>query len=198
MMFSDPFGWFPNPFFVNAFPVLIAVVFLGDFLIPRITTSKNQDSAKNADQNSFTIISLATLVSVAVGIAVRLTNLGTWRGVFQWAGLVVIVLGAILRAWALLNLGRFFSRTVQIKPDHKIITSGPYRWIRHPAYTGMILIYTGFIMAIGSWLGALLTFLIITASLYYRIRIEEKALIASLGDEYLKYKKQTWFLFPGW
>ena len=124
-MFSDPFGWFPNPFFVNAFPILIAAVFLIDYLIPRITTSRSQAGAKNKDQNSYTVISIATLLAVAVGVAIRFLNISIWRGSFQWIGLIVTTLGSILRAWAILRLGRFFSRTVQIESDHQVIRDGP-------------------------------------------------------------------------
>ena len=102
------------------------------------------------------------------------------------------------RQWALIHLGRFFSRSVQIEAEHRVITSGPYHWIRHPSYTGMILIYTGMIMALGTWLGTFLTFTLVTGGLLYRIRVEELALISALGDEYREYMRQTWRLFPGW
>jgi len=112
--------------------------------------------------------------------------------------LLIIIAGLAIREWALIKLGRFFSRTVQIQTEHKVITEGPYRWIRHPAYTGMILIYAGIIMSIGTWLGALLTFSIVTISLLYRIRVEDRTLLDAFGDEYRDYMKQTWLLFPGW
>ena len=91
-----------------------------------------------------------------------------------------------------------FSRTVQIESEHKVITTGPYQWIRHPAYTGMIAVNTGLSMAIGTWLGALTAFIFITASLLYRIHVEEKTLLTALGDEYREYMKRTWQLFPSW
>lgn len=62
----------------------------------------------------------------------------------------------------------------------------------------MILIDTGVIMGIGTWLGALLTFMIITASALYRISVEEKTLLRAFGNEYRNYMAQTWRLFPGW
>jgi protein-S-isoprenylcysteine O-methyltransferase Ste14 len=62
----------------------------------------------------------------------------------------------------------------------------------------MLLTDTGFIMAIGTWLGALLTFIIIAGALLYRIAVEEKTLLNTFGHEYQQYMAQTWKLFPGW
>lgn len=197
-MFTDPFGWFPNSFFTNAFPILVFAVFFIDYFLPRLSRTKNENPTEKHDRGSYIVISLATLIAVAAGMLIRLLNIGTLSGLFQWAGLIIIAAGLFLREWALTKLGRFFSRTVQIEVGHKVIKEGPYRWIRHPAYTGMILIYTGFIMSIGTWLGALITFLIITGSLLYRIDVEENTLLHSFGQEYSEYMIQTWKLFPGW
>jgi protein-S-isoprenylcysteine O-methyltransferase Ste14 len=198
VVFTDPLGWFPSPFFTNAFPILVFAVFLIDHLIPRLTVPKRAELAEKSDYGSYVVISMATLIAVSAGLAMRLLNLGTSSGLFQWAGLLIIIGGLAIREWALIKLGRFFSRTVQIQAEHKVISEGPYRWIRHPAYTGMILIYAGIIMSIGTWLGALVTFSIVTISLLYRIRVDERTLLDAFGDEYRDYMKQTWLLFPGW
>jgi protein-S-isoprenylcysteine O-methyltransferase Ste14 len=116
----------------------------------------------------------------------------------QYLGLLLIFAGSVLREWAILRLGRFFSRTVQIEANHKIITDGPYHWIRHPAYTGMFLIYLGIAFAIGTWLGILITAGLMLGATMYRISIEEKVLIEAIGDPYEDYIKHTWRLFPGW
>jgi protein-S-isoprenylcysteine O-methyltransferase Ste14 len=198
VMLNDPLGWFPSPFFTNLFSILVFAVLLIDHLIPRLTIPKRAEPAEKSDHGSYAVISIATLIAVLAGVAMRLLNIGTSSGLFQWTGLLIMIGGLAIREWALIKLGRFFSRTVQIQTEHKVITEGPYRWIRHPAYAGMILIYAGIIMSIGTWLGALLTFSIVTISLLYRIRVEERTLLDAFGDEYRDYMKQTWFLFPGW
>lgn len=197
-MFKDPLGWFPNPFFTNVFPIAVLAAFLIDYLVPGLTKAKGDKPIEKGDRGSYIVIHVAVLVGLMIGILIRRWNLGTWSGLFQWIGLLVLVAGVFIRGWALIRLGRFFSRTVQIESGHKIIKEGPYRWIRHPAYTGMILIDTGAIMGIGTWLGALVTFTSITGSLLYRISVEEKILLRTFGDEYQKYMTQTWKLFPGW
>ncbi|MEP7135282.1 MAG: isoprenylcysteine carboxylmethyltransferase family protein [Chloroflexota bacterium] len=198
-MFNDPFGWFPNQLFTNLLPVLLFLVYAADYIMPRLTNphAQNKPAVKN-DRGSYLVIMIVTFLAILLSIYFRMQNIGTLTGIFQWLGLLSIVAGTAFRQWALINLGRFFSRNVQIESGHQVITTGPYRWIRHPSYTGMILIYTGLVMALGTWLGALLTFAMATGSLLYRIRVEEQTLVTALGDEYRKYISQTWQLFPGW
>ena len=95
-------------------------------------------------------------------------------------------------------MGNYQIRTVQLEAGHKIITDGPYRWIRHPSYTGMILIYLGIALAIGTWLGVFITLGLMLGASMYRISIEEKVLIEAFGTAYQDYMKSTWRLFPGW
>jgi len=197
-MFTDPYGWFPNPLFTNLFPLLFFASFAVDYIVPRLTNPNYQRKSLKSDRGSYLVINLAIFLAISLSIYLRMKNIGTLRGLFQWLGLLLIIAGTAFRQWALIHLGRFFSRTVQIEPEHKVITTGPYRWIRHPAYTGMIVMYVGVSMALGTWSGAALSFILVTSCLLYRIHIEEKALAAALGDEYREYMIRTWRLFPGW
>lgn len=198
MMFNDPYGWFPNQLFTNLFPLLFLGVYGVEYIVLRFTNPHTQTPAAKSDRGSFRVISITLIVAISLSVYFRLKNIGTLTGLFQWLGLVFMVAGSALRQSALIHLGRFFSRSVQIEAGHRVITAGPYRWIRHPAYTGMILIYMGMIMALGTWLGTLITFVLVTGSLLYRIRVEEQALLTALGTEYREYMQNTWELFPGW
>jgi len=197
-MFHDQFGWFPNQLFTNLFPLLFVGVYAVDYIVPRLTNPNSQRKSLQSDRGSYLVIIMAIFLAISFSIYLRIQNIGTLTGLFQWLGLFLMAAGATFRQWALIHLGRFFSRTVQIKSGHKVISTGPYRWIRHPAYTGMIVVYIGMVMSIGTWLGTLLTFAIVTGSLLYRIRVEEKTLLTALGNEYHEFMKQTWLLFPGW
>ena len=182
----------------ESFPILFIGVFAIDYIVPRFTNPNGRRKSLKSDRGSYLVITLAIFAAISLSIYFRMMNIGVLTGTFQWLGLLAMVAGASFRQWALIKLGRFFSRTVQIESEHEIIADGPYRWIRHPAYTGMILVYVGATMALGTWLGALLTFIIVTGSLLYRIRVEEAALISAFGDHYRNYMKNTWLLFPGW
>lgn len=197
-MFKDPSHWFPDPLFTNLFGILVLLIFLTDYLIPRLTARSDQKPAQNQDRGSFILIYISTLLGFAAGIALRYFNIGILTGFYQDLGLFAMICGSPLRNWALLSLGKFFSRVVQIESEHRIITNGPYHWLRHPAYTGMLLANTGVVVALGTWLGALIAFVLLLAATLYRIRIEENLLSEAFGDEYHRYMTQTWRLFPGW
>jgi protein-S-isoprenylcysteine O-methyltransferase Ste14 len=198
IVFNDPYGWFPNLLFTNLFPILFLGVYVIDYIVPRLSTHSTQAKSFKSDRGSYLVITITVLLAILLSIYFRMKNIGTLTGLFQWLGLLLMITGTAFRQWALINLGRFFSRILQIEKGHQLITTGPYRWIRHPAYTGMIVVYVGMVMALGTWLGALLTFAIVTGGLLYRIHVEEQALLSAFGAEYRDSMKQTWLLFPGW
>jgi protein-S-isoprenylcysteine O-methyltransferase Ste14 len=198
-MFNNPGNWFPDLFFANAFAILIIILAAVDFVLPKILERQRSAGPTLAkDRWSYPLIYGATILSLIVGIAFRNWNLGEALGAWQYAGLGIIVLGLVIRNWAIVKLGQFFSRTVTIEKDQHLVTVGPYRWIRHPAYTGMLLMYTGINLAVGTWLGALVGLVLVLMATLYRIGIEEKILIAAFGEEYREYMRHTWRLIPGW
>lgn len=197
-MFKDPFHWFPNTLFSNVFGISIILIFLIDYILPRQKFGKTKKPAQQRDRGSLAIIHISTLLGFATGIVLRSRNTGILNGTFQYIGLLIMLGGGLLRHQALVSLGIFFSRVVQIKADHRIIKTGPYRWFRHPAYTGMILINVGAVMGLGTWLGALIVLILMLFSTLYRIRVEEILLLETFGNEYRTYMAETWRLFPGW
>ena len=101
----------------------------------------------------------------------------------------MMVTGIVLRQWAILVLGRFFSTTVRVISGHRIVTNGPYRVIRHPSYTGSLLTLIGLGLASRTWAGTLVIVALFGLAYNYRIGVEESALKAELGQEYIEYAK---------
>jgi len=111
------------------------------------------------------------------------------------AGAVFLLGGLGLYVIARRALGELFSEVVRIIPEHKLVTTGPYRLIRHPIYLGEIF----FGLSIPMILGSLYGFIIMLAPipmLIYRIRIEEKTFVSRFGQEYLDYASKTKKLIP--
>ncbi len=107
-----------------------------------------------------------------------------------------MLLGVFVRQWAIAVLGRFFSLTVRVAEDHRVIDKGPYRLVRHPSYTGVLITFIGLSLAVQS-LGALLVLLgVFVVSYGYRMRVEEKTLLSELGEDYANYMKRTKRLIP--
>ena len=119
---------------------------------------------------------------------------GTWAPVAL--GLSIVAAGAA-RIWAVVTLGRFFKITVTIQPDHQVVETGPYRRLRHPSYTGLLLILAGVGVAFGNWLSLLALVALPLVGILIRIRVEEAALLAALGDSYASYSARTDRLIPG-
>jgi protein-S-isoprenylcysteine O-methyltransferase Ste14 len=111
-------------------------------------------------------------------------------------GMVVFAVGEALRVWSKVALGRYFTYTVQTSSDQPVITTGPYRVLRHPSYTGILLIAIGAGAVFGNWLGLGVLTLMTLVGLVYRIYVEEKALLEELGDRYRIYAEHHKRLIP--
>jgi protein-S-isoprenylcysteine O-methyltransferase Ste14 len=112
-----------------------------------------------------------------------------------WAGVAVTSLGVAISVWARVILGSNWSARVTLKEGHRLIRSGPYRFVRHPIYTGMLLGAIGRAITVGEWRGVLAVVLIIAAHSRKAMR-EEKMLASEFGEEYATYRRSTGFLFP--
>ncbi len=116
---------------------------------------------------------------------------------WQAAGLALFGLGLALRVWVRLALGRFYSGRLQVKSGHRVVTGGPYRFVRHPGYAGLLLEASGMVVGFSSLLGGLAWLFLLVPGFICRIRIEEKLLIDEFGDKYRQYARRTTRLVPG-
>ena len=112
------------------------------------------------------------------------------------AGMVVLLAGLVLRGWSFKALGQYFTHTVMVSSDQPVIACGPYRVLRHPSYTGIILAATGIGLATANWADLAGLLLLTLTALLWRIRIEEAALLTTLGDRYRAYAAQHKRLVP--
>ena len=111
-------------------------------------------------------------------------------------GIFLMFSGVMVRQYAIAILGRFFSLSVQISEDHKVVDKGPYRLVRHPSYTGILITFAGLGLAVQS-LGALLVLLLFfSISFGYRMYVEERTLLSGLGQDYASYMTRTKRLIP--
>ncbi len=160
---------------------------------------RSKSGAVSKDRHSLGIIWLVTLAAVALGIVaayqLRFGRLPASRpAVVIACGL--FILGVVLRWYAILHLGRFFTVNVAIHSDHQVVDSGPYRFIRHPSYTGGLLTAVGFSMTLNNWASFVIIVLPYVAVILWRIHLEEQALRAALGESYSAYMQRTRRLIP--
>jgi protein-S-isoprenylcysteine O-methyltransferase Ste14 len=122
-------------------------------------------------------------------------TVGRWPAFI--AGLLLMACGIYVRQWAILTLGRFFTTEVRVHPQQTVIDRGPYRWVRHPSYSGLVVFFLGFGLALTNWMSLLMLVMVPTAGLVLRIHSEERALLTGLGEPYRRYAAVRQRLFPG-
>lgn len=120
-------------------------------------------------------------------------SLGLWETV----GVLVMWAGLALRVWAITVLGSSFRTTVEVHSGQTVVDRGPYHWVRHPSYSGILLITLGYGLAADNWLSLLMVTLIPAYGLIRRIKVEEKVLVQAMGHSYIAYSATTKRLVPG-
>jgi protein-S-isoprenylcysteine O-methyltransferase Ste14 len=111
-------------------------------------------------------------------------------------GLVLIVGGIGLRAWSIATLGRFFQYRIEVQTEHQVIADGPYRWVRHPSYSGLALVLAGIALATGDVLSLVAVAVVGGVGLAVRIHAEERQLTGALGARYERFAAQRKRLVP--
>jgi protein-S-isoprenylcysteine O-methyltransferase Ste14 len=118
---------------------------------------------------------------------------GVWPfalgGVLGWLGL-------LLRWSSFVSLGKYFTVVLKISADQPVVKRGPYRFLRHPSYTGLLLVIAGVGLMVGNWVGAVGAVGLVLIALVYRVRVEERALMAALGDRYRQFAASRARLIP--
>ena len=118
---------------------------------------------------------------------------GAW---LPWSGVLLQWIGVAFAIWARATLGRNWSAVVQVKHEHELVERGPYRWVRHPIYTGLLLAYLGTTFALGEWRGLFGT-AIVGASFWFKLRLEERWMREQFGVRYEDYMRRVKALVPG-
>jgi len=113
-----------------------------------------------------------------------------------YGGVPFLVVGIAVRAISRLTLGKQFSGHVQTTDNHRLVTSGIYKTIRHPAYLGFLCLLIGFPVCFGSIAGFAFAVSAAVPALIYRMRVEEAALLQWFGEDYEQYQQRTWRLVP--
>jgi len=110
-------------------------------------------------------------------------------------GTLLTFFGIAIAIWARITLGRYWSGNVMLKEGHRLITAGPYNFVRHPIYTGFIVGAFGTALS-AARIDAFIGFAIITVSFLFKLRREEALLTSEFGEEFLRFKKQIPALMP--
>ena len=179
---------------------LVALLFFFSELLLGLVRRARRGEATPRDRGSMAILWIVIMTSIGVAVFCdirRLAPLPLSRGTREVTAITVMAVGLAFRWVSILTLGRFFTVDVAAHADHQLVDVGPYRLIRHPSYTGLLIAFLGLAIYFGTWHGLALMMVTITLALLYRIRVEEEALGDRLGAQYAAYRARTKRLIPG-
>ena len=127
-------------------------------------------------------------------------HLPAWlpRGIgMELAGLVIILLGLLLRVWTRLTIGAMYSGYLRVKVGHVLVTDGPYRFVRHPGYSGLLLMALGLCIGYSSLIGLIAIPVLLIPGLSFRMKVEERMMSEVFRDDYWAYSRRAKKLIPG-
>jgi protein-S-isoprenylcysteine O-methyltransferase Ste14 len=143
------------------------------------------------------------LIAITLGAAIGMAHAAASvvpslriPGAGRVAGLIVMWLGLATRGWAIAALGSSFRTTVEVDQGQAVVSTGPYAWVRHPSYTGLLLIVAGYGLVVGNWLSLAVCLVLPLPGIVRRIHVEEAELNHVLGDAYGTYQAKTARLIP--
>lgn len=162
---------------------------------PRAHVASNRGQDRLSGPALIAGLLLAIWIGAALAELVPGAAMKSFRPEIFAAGFLLAAGGIAVRWYAIITLGRFFTMRVQTTSDQQVIESGPYRFIRHPSYTGALMTVFGVLLMSTNWV-ALACFVIVIPGFAYRIAVEERALVGELGDRYRSYMQHSKRLVP--
>jgi protein-S-isoprenylcysteine O-methyltransferase Ste14 len=188
LAYTSPYAWI--------FWTVFLVAYVPEFLV--VARAKPAPGDKT-DRGSMTLIIIASWLAVPVTFWVAPWSrfaLHNHRVVWFALGLAILLAGSALRRYCFRTLGRYFTGNVKVQADQPVIQHGLYRFVRHPSYTGGMLMYFGTGLALTNWLSILIIVGMGIVTYSYRVHVEENALGKSIGQPYVDYMERTKRFIP--
>jgi protein-S-isoprenylcysteine O-methyltransferase Ste14 len=185
---------------------IFSVVFWSAFalwMLPELVASaakRSTDSTMTRDRGSLRLISILWAAGIVADFSI---SEFLPRAAISWqrtslfiVGVCLMLVGTAFRWYSAALLGKYFTFDVAIQSSQVLIEAGPYRYIRHPSYSGALLSLLGLGLALGNWAGLVAALCCLSTAYAYRIPVEEAALASALGQSYKQYMRRTWRLVP--
>jgi protein-S-isoprenylcysteine O-methyltransferase Ste14 len=153
---------------------------------------------KDWDKHSAKLWDAANAIE-PVGMVIGFTGVGRMpagRNAIGILGLALLVIGIAIRWIAIYTLGKYFTGTVLIRGDHRLVRRGLYKHLRHPAYAGALIAHLGLGLSFSNWFSLSLSVVPYLMAAIYRMHVEEQALREAFGEEYIIYARDTKRLIP--
>jgi len=185
----------------------LGLIFFASEVLLTLTRRSRSKTGTKQDRSTLGMIWVVIALSIAAGIFVSGSSFLWTAGLWMFelppgpavavAAVVLFATGLLLRWWAIVTLGRFFTVDVTIEKDHELVERGPFRWVRHPSYTGVLLAFIGWALTLRNWAAIVVVLAPIFIAFVRRMKVEEEALRGALGQRYVAYMRRTKRLIPG-
>jgi protein-S-isoprenylcysteine O-methyltransferase Ste14 len=189
---------FPTTIAASIFFVVYALWLFSELVVGGIIPHSRRRGAliRYEDKSSRQLITLSMFLSVTIALLFASSGIAALPSGVFYLGIGLMITGIMLRQWSIAVLGRYFSRTVGVQEGQAVVDRGPYRLVRHPAYTGSLLTIVGLGFVLQSWGAVIVLIAFFGVAFGYRIHVEEGVLTSKLGNEYVAYTKRTKRLIP--
>jgi protein-S-isoprenylcysteine O-methyltransferase Ste14 len=180
--------------FIIALVIWTTSEIIGGRVVPSLRRGASKVGQRQEGLN--VIVWLGWVAFFAIAINFASLGIALLPGWTYFLGISAMLLGVAIRQWAVAVLGRYFSNVIGVQENQKVVQSGPYRLIRHPSYTGILLIQIGIGLALQSWVALLAAAFVFGLTYGHRMISEERFLVRELGDEYALYMNRTKRIIP--
>jgi protein-S-isoprenylcysteine O-methyltransferase len=183
----------------NSLAPLLGVIYLLSELGLAFKRRARVEKTRNADRGSLTLLWIVILASVTSAFRVAHVLPAAGMGApsaWRFVGVMAFAAGLVIRWYSIVHLGRFFTVNVAIAANHRLIDTGPYRFVRHPSYTGALMAFLGLALCLANWASVAVMLGPVLLVFLRRMHVEEGALLQALGDQYRDYMRRTKRLIP--
>jgi protein-S-isoprenylcysteine O-methyltransferase Ste14 len=179
-------------------PVFWAVMVWAFAPEARVIRGRHEPTAPDdAHSKQLIVVGQGLGVFAAFAIALRVPSTALAHPVaWFWVGIAVMIAGSLFRRHCRRMLGRSFTGAVVVRPDHVVIERGAYRYVRHPSYTAGTILLLGLSLTLANWLSVVVLLTLVAVVYGYRVAVEERALVTSIGDPYRAYMSRTTRFVP--
>jgi protein-S-isoprenylcysteine O-methyltransferase Ste14 len=185
---------------LSAFWTILNWIWIASEVLILVITRTRRSSGNVHDRGSLLILWPVIVISITIGTWIGESHPPTIFGGAHWIrslSLALLIAGLAIRWTAIVTLGRSFSANVAIHANQTLHKTGLFRFVRHPSYSGMVILFVAVGLNTRNWIGLAIILIPTTIALLYRIHVEEAALTRAFGQEYLDYSGCTKRLIPG-
>lgn len=176
---------------------ILLTIWLGtEFWISLREWGKTDTSLDRHSKKVFALCAAAAICMGLLGPRPPQFTIYYSRGIVTVLGSLIMFSGILVRVFAVLSLGKYFRTTVMVQKGQKLVTTGLYKYIRHPSYSGTLITVLGFGTVLDNWFTVCAMLVVMCIGIAHRVRVEEDVLERNFGTEFLAYKKRTKKLIP--